>query len=195
MTIFMGIFTVCDYLVNEELFVESKLEHRSIYGPLLFRFMLFHHYKNKWIMTLETDIIQPVKDFVRDSKFLLNRCTKPDRKGERLLNFVICRIHSDCDCLCCWFRRYGTCRLFCQADSHSYQQHSYWCLSNRGWWNLCQLVLWQNSLYNWSFILNFVTHTICRAALGCFYASERNHISPCPMSIWSIFACCRCFCI
>ena len=47
MTIFMGIFTVCDYLVNEELFVESKLEHRSIYGPLLFRFMLFHHYKNK----------------------------------------------------------------------------------------------------------------------------------------------------
>ena len=47
MTIFMDIFTVCDYLVNEELFVESKLEHRSIYDPLLFRFMLFHHYKNK----------------------------------------------------------------------------------------------------------------------------------------------------
>ena len=47
MTIFMDIFTVCDYLVNEELFVESKLEHRSIYGPLLFRFMLFHYYKNK----------------------------------------------------------------------------------------------------------------------------------------------------
>lgn len=33
------------------------------------------------IMTVETDIIQPVKDFVRDSKFLLNRCTKPDKKG------------------------------------------------------------------------------------------------------------------
>ena len=83
-------------------------------------------------MTLETDIIQPVKDFVRDSKFLLNRCTKPDRKGERLLNSMICRIHSDCDRFCCWFRRYGTCRLLCQAHSHSYQQHSHWCLSNRG---------------------------------------------------------------
>lgn len=32
-------------------------------------------------MTVETDIIQPVKDFIRDSKFLLNRCTKPDKKG------------------------------------------------------------------------------------------------------------------
>ena len=32
-------------------------------------------------MTIETDIIQPVKDFVRDSKFLVNRCTKPDKKG------------------------------------------------------------------------------------------------------------------
>ena len=35
-------------------------------------------------MTIETDIIQPVKDFVRDSKFFLNRCTKPDKKGRRL---------------------------------------------------------------------------------------------------------------
>ena len=31
--------------------------------------------------TIETDSIQPVKDFVRDSKFLVNRCTKPDKKG------------------------------------------------------------------------------------------------------------------
>ena len=33
-------------------------------------------------MTLETDIIQPIKDFVRDSKFLVNRCTKPDKRGK-----------------------------------------------------------------------------------------------------------------
>ena len=32
-------------------------------------------------MTIETDIIQPVKDFIRDSKFLVNKCTKPDKKG------------------------------------------------------------------------------------------------------------------
>ncbi len=32
-------------------------------------------------MTIESDIIQPVKDFIRDSKFLVNRCTKPDKKG------------------------------------------------------------------------------------------------------------------
>lgn len=83
-------------------------------------------------MTLETDIIQPVKDFVRDSKFLLNRCTKPDRKGGWLRSSMICRIHSDCDCLCYWLCRYGTCGLFCQAYSHSYQQHSYWSLSIRG---------------------------------------------------------------
>ncbi|KNB44210.1 putative translocase SEC61 subunit gamma [Blastocystis sp. subtype 4] len=31
-------------------------------------------------MTIETEIIQPVKDFIRDSKFLVNRCTKPDKK-------------------------------------------------------------------------------------------------------------------
>ena len=33
------------------------------------------------IMTIETDIIQPVKDFIRDNKFLVNKCTKPDKKG------------------------------------------------------------------------------------------------------------------
>ena len=32
-------------------------------------------------MTIETDIIQPVKNFVRDSKYLVNKCTKPDKKG------------------------------------------------------------------------------------------------------------------
>lgn len=40
-------------------------------------------------MTIETDIIQPVKDFVRDSKFLINRCTKPDKKGNCLSVMLI----------------------------------------------------------------------------------------------------------
>lgn len=65
------------------------------------------------IMTIETDIIQPVKDFVRDSKFLINRCTKPDKKGRSFLSPLSCRVHSNCYCNRYWLCRYGTCRLFC----------------------------------------------------------------------------------
>ena len=108
-----------------------------------------------FIMTIETDIVQPVKDFVRDSKFLLNRCTKPNKKGLRfLLGFVqrfrrnllnrctkpnkkglrflygvIDRVHPDRHGYCCRFRRDGTGRLFREADPYSHQQYSHWCLN------------------------------------------------------------------
>ena len=130
-------------------------------------------------MTLETDIIQPVKDFVRDSRFLLNRCTKPDRKGKRFFNPTICRIHSDCNCFCCWICRYGTGGLFCQADPHSYQQHSYWCLSIWGWRNWCQLYFWQNSLYNWTFICFLLyTRFSCLAFVFVFEFSPPLTLDP-----------------
>ncbi len=79
-------------------------------------------------MTIETDIIQPVKDFIRDSKFLVNKCTKPDKKGGACFLRVTDRIHSDRYCHRDWFCRYGSGRLFREVDSHPHQQHSHWCL-------------------------------------------------------------------
>lgn len=95
-----------------------------------------------FIMTIETDIVQPVKDFVRDSKFLLNRCTKPNKKGLRFLYGVIDRVHPDRHGYCCRFRRDGTGRLFREADPYSHQQYSHWCLNLLYdwyivWLNLC----------------------------------------------------------
>lgn len=79
-------------------------------------------------MTIESDIIQPVKDFVRDSKFLINRCTKPDKKGSVRDSFFIYRIHSNCYCHCYWLCCNGFCWLFCEVDSYPYQQYPHWCL-------------------------------------------------------------------
>ena len=95
-----------------------------------------------FIMTIETDIVQPVKDFVRDSKFLLNRCTKPNKKGLRFLYGVIDRVHPDRHGYCCRFRRDGTGWLFREADPYSHQQYSHWCLNLLYdwyivWLNLC----------------------------------------------------------
>ena len=80
-------------------------------------------------MTIETDIIQPVKDFVRDSKFLVNRCTKPDKKGRIQSIALITRIHSDSYCYCRRIRCDGPRWVFRQVDSYSDQQYSDWCLN------------------------------------------------------------------
>ena len=72
-------------------------------------------------MTGETDIIQPVKDFIRDSKFLLNRCTKPDKKGIATGVVLITRIYSDCHCFCDWIRCYGFGGLLREAYPYSDQ--------------------------------------------------------------------------
>ena len=72
-------------------------------------------------MTVETDIIQPVKDFIRDSKFLLNRCTKPDRKGNAFRGALITRVYSDCHCFCDRIRCYGFSGLLRKAGPYSDQ--------------------------------------------------------------------------
>lgn len=80
-------------------------------------------------MTVETDIIQPVTNFIRDSKFLLNRCTKPDKKGNVSSVVLISRIHSDCHCFCYWLCGYGFSWLLRKTDPYSYQQYPHRCLS------------------------------------------------------------------
>ena len=71
-------------------------------------------------MTIETDIVQPVKDFVRDSKFFVNRCTKPNKKGERVGGGLIDRVHANGDCYGRWFRCDGSGWLLRETDPYSY---------------------------------------------------------------------------
>ena len=86
---------------------------------------MHHHDGNKTrfhllAMTIETDIVQPVKDFVRDSKFFMNRCTKPNKKGEEMGSGLIDRVHADSDCDGCWICSDGSGWLLRETDPYSY---------------------------------------------------------------------------
>ena len=39
---------------------------------------------SKQVQDYAKDIIEDAKDFVQDSAFFINRCTKPDKKGQSL---------------------------------------------------------------------------------------------------------------
>lgn len=75
-------------------------------------------------------VVEPCRQFMKDSMRLVKRCTKPDRKGDLEVNvrnvitsngsFRVSKDrHGDGD----WLRHYGLHRLLRQTYSHSHQQH------------------------------------------------------------------------
>ncbi|GAQ80788.1 hypothetical protein KFL_000620220 [Klebsormidium nitens] len=84
-------------------------------------------------------VTKPIKNFAKDSIRLINRCQKPDRKVDTLLN-LDWRVFEDChsdgvgdDC-------HGFHRLLCEADLHPNQQH------HRG--NVIACIRWGDSSTN-----------------------------------------------
>jgi hypothetical protein len=75
------------------------------------------------------DYAQPVidsgKKFAKDSIRLLNKCTKPDRKGLFYLisSLFVFRVSKDCVRHNDWICGYGLYRFHCESHPHSDSQH------------------------------------------------------------------------
>lgn len=82
-------------------------------------------------------IIDPLKQFVKDSAHLVKRCTKPDKNGNTLslptlfLAFIysityykiLFRVFQSGSSHWYWFPHHGIHRILCEAYSHSDQQY------------------------------------------------------------------------
>uniref|UniRef100_A0A0A0LUE9 Uncharacterized protein n=1 Tax=Cucumis sativus TaxID=3659 RepID=A0A0A0LUE9_CUCSA len=74
-------------------------------------------------------VVDPLREFAKDSVRLVKRCHKPDRKGMFLAFTLYCidlirfRIHQGCRSYRYRLRCDGICRVLCQANLHSDQQY------------------------------------------------------------------------
>lgn len=76
-------------------------------------------------------IVEPLVKFIKDSSYLVKKCTKPDHKGMfssqnadfGFVTFVVLLRRICKDCSCYWVRIFndGFHRIFCQACAHSNQ--------------------------------------------------------------------------
>ncbi len=91
-----------------------------------------HVYKNPpfFISASQMDqlkeFIEPAIEFANDSKRLVNRCTKPDRKGVFFQLWSIsygCRVPEDCYRHGDWLRAHGLHWLLREACAYPHQQH------------------------------------------------------------------------
>jgi protein transport protein SEC61 subunit gamma and related proteins len=45
------------------------------------------------------ELIEPAREFANDSRRLVNRCTKPDRKGEQAYLLAVRAFNTSCTCV------------------------------------------------------------------------------------------------
>lgn len=137
----------------------AGLQQSLQYFPLTLRgepiLALPHHYYLHYetleaqakMSDVNTLLIEPLTKFVKDSAYLVKKCTKPDHKGisthslPHLSTFISCPHHgkhltSSNQCFIAnqricqdrkshWIRIFdnGICWIFCQTYSHSHQQY------------------------------------------------------------------------
>lgn len=70
-------------------------------------------------------MLEVPRKFAKDSLQLLNRCTKPDKRGKFFSNTIIYpgRICKDCTGCGCWVCSDGIYRVRGKVDPHSHQQY------------------------------------------------------------------------
>ena len=136
-------------------------------------------------------IIEPLKQFYKESAYLVQRCTKPDRKGAYMHELLIptclllfifrhwltlfpnllnvnwnyklsaSRIYTHCTCYGCWISHNGFHRILRETHSHSYQQYHRW-----------RDVM--ATIFAGSLLMSFSRKWVIHAFFGCCFSHGRS---------------------